>query len=256
MDLHLSGKRVLITGASQGIGFAIASLFAEEGCALVLVARNEARLKEAAASIAEQFATVPTIIAADLSVPSAITRISAEAGVVDILVNNAGAIPPGDLLQVEDSTWRQAWDLKVFGYINLIREFYPMLKERKGVVVNVIGTSGERAEPNYIAGSSGNAALMAFTRGLGSNSPRDGVRVVGVNPGPVSTERIEKLLRAGAQRMFNDESRWQERYSEMPFGRAATPEEIANAVVFLASSRSSYTSGTILTIDDPARASL
>ncbi len=125
------------------------------------------------------------------------------------------------------------------------------------MVVNVIGTLGERAEPNYIAGSSGNAALMAFTRGLGSNSPRDGVRVVGVNPaGAVSMERIEKLLRAGAQRVFNDDSRWQERYSTMPFGRAATPEEIANAVVFLASSRSSYTSGTILTIDDPARASL
>ena len=256
MDLHLSGKRVLITGASQGIGFAVASLFAEEGCDLVLVARNEGRLKDAAASISEHFGTVPQIIVADLSVPSAIACVSAEAGVIDILVNNAGAIPPGDLLQVEDSTWRKAWDLKVFGYINLIREFYPILKERKGVAVNIIGTSGERAEPNYIAGSSGNAALMAFTRGLGSTSPRDGVRVVGVNPGPVSTERIEKLLRAGAQRMFNDDSRWRERYSSMPFGRAATPDEIANAVVFLASDRSSYTSGTILTIDDPARASL
>ena len=256
MNLHLSGKRVLITGASQGIGLAVASLFAEEGCDLVLVARNEERLKNAVAVISDRFGTVPQIIAADLSAPSAIACVSAEAGVIDILVNNAGAIPPGDLLQVEDSTWRKAWDLKVFGYINLIREFYPMLKERKGVAVNVIGTSGERAEPNYIAGSSGNAALMAFTRGLGSTSPRDGVRIIGVNPGPVSTERIEKLLRAGAQRMFNDDSRWQERYSAMPFGRAATPEEIANAVVFLASPRSSYTSGTILTIDDPARASL
>ncbi len=256
MDLHLHGKRVLITGASQGIGFAVASLFAEEGCDLVLVARDEARLKDAAASLSETFGKMPQVIAADLSTPLAIARIVAEAGAVDILVNNAGAIPPGDLFQVRDDQWRQAWDLKVFGYINLIREFYPMLKERKGVVVNVIGTSGERAEPNYIAGSSGNAALIAFTRGLGSNSPRDGVRVVGVNPGPVNTARIEKLLRAGARRMFNDESRWQERYNAMPFGRAATPEEIANAVVFLASSRSAYTSGTIFTIDDPARASL
>ena len=242
--------------ASQGIGFAIASLFAEEGCSLVLVARNEGRLKDAAAAVSEQFGTVPQIIAVDLSAPSAVADVRAQAGSIDILVNNAGAIPPGDFLQIEDGAWRQAWDLKVFGYINLVRQFYPMLKGRKGVVVNVIGTSGERAEPNYIAGSSGNAALIAFTRGLGSNSPRDGVRVVGVNPGAVSTERIETLLRAGAQRLFNDASRWQERYSTMPFGRAATPEEIANAVVFLASSRSSYTSGTMLTIDDPARASL
>ena len=94
MDLHLSGKRVLITGASQGIGFAVASLFAEEGCSLVLVARNEGRLKDAAASISEHFGTVPQIIAADLSAPSAIASVSAEAGVIDILVNNAGAIPP------------------------------------------------------------------------------------------------------------------------------------------------------------------
>lgn len=256
MDLYLRGKCALITGASLGIGFATASLFAEEGCDLVLVARDETRLKEAAASIAERYRVSTTIIAADLSTESGIAKVVAEAGAVDVLVNNAGAIPPGDLFQVEDSRWRKAWDLKVFGYINLTRELYPTLKKTKGVVVNVIGTSGERAEPNYIAGSSGNAALMAFTRGLGSNSPRDGVRVVGVNPGPVATERIEVLLRAGAKRTLNDESRWQERFNTMPFGRAATPEEIANAIVFLASARSSYTSGTILTIDDPARSSL
>ncbi len=256
MDMYLAGKRVLITGASLGIGLATASLFAEEGCDLVLIARDEARLNQAAASIVERYRVPVTVLAADLSTGSGIAKVVAEAGAVDILVNNAGSIPPGDLLQVEDSKWRQAWDLKVFGYINLTRELYPTLKGTKGVVVNVIGTSGERAEPNYIAGSAGNAALMAFTRGLGSNSPRDGVRVVGVNPGPVATTRIEMLLRAGAKRTLNDESRWQERYSTMPFGRAATPEEIANAIVFLASPRSSYTSGTILTIDDPARPSL
>jgi len=239
MDLYLAGKRVLITGASLGIGSATASLFAEEGCDLILVARDEKRLNEAAASIAERYRVSTTIIAADLSTGSGIAKVVAESGAGDVLVNNAGAVPPGDLLQVEDSRWRQAWDLKVFGYINLTRELYPMLKETKGVVVNVIGTSGERAEPNYIAGSAGNAALMAFTRGLGSNSPRDGVRVVGVNPGPVATERIEMLLSAGAKRTLNDESRWKERFSAMPFGRAATPEEIANAIVFLASSRSS-----------------
>ena len=163
MDLHLSGKRVLITGASQGIGFAIASLFAEEGCSLVLVARNEGRLKDAAAAVSEQFGTVPQIIAADLSAPSAVADVCAQAGSIDILVNNAGAIPPGDLLQIEDGAWRQAWDLKVFGYINLVRKFYPMLKERKGVVgerhrnigVNVLS---QTTSP----GSSGNAALIAF----------------------------------------------------------------------------------------------
>jgi NAD(P)-dependent dehydrogenase (short-subunit alcohol dehydrogenase family) len=256
MDLYLKRKRVLITGASLGIGLATANLFAEEGCDLILVARDEARLKEAAESIAEQHAVSVKIISADLSSEVGIEKVVANANAVDILINNAGAIPPGDLHEIDNGRWRQSWDLKVFGYINLTRALYQTLKTAKGVVVNVIGTSGERAEPNYITGSCGNAALMAFTRGLGSNSPRDGVRVVGVSPGPVATERIELLLRASAKRTLNDESRWHERFNAMPFGRAATPKEIANAVVFLASPRSSYTSGTILTIDDPARVSL
>ena len=253
MDLHLAGKRVLVTGASLGIGFAAASLFAEEGCDLVLIARDEGRLQEAAASLKERFGVSVTAIAVDLAEEAGIAKTVAEAGTIDILVNNAGSIPAGGLLEVGDDRWRQAWNLKVFDYIHLTRRLYPMLKERRGVVVNVIGSSGERAEPNYIAGSSGNAALMAFTRGLGSASPRDGIRVVGVNPGPVATERIEMLLRSKAKRELDDESHWQDFYSTMAFGRAATPEEIANAVVFLASPRSSYTSGTILTIDDPAR---
>lgn len=256
MDLYLRGKRVLITGASLGIGMATASLFAEEGCDLILVARDETRLNEVATSIAERYRVSTKVIAADLSTDSGIEKIIVESGECDILVNNAGAIPPGDVFEVDNSRWRHAWDLKVFGYVNLTRTLYPTLKKNNGVVVNVIGTSGERAEPNYIAGSCGNAALMAFTKGLGSNSPRDGVRVVGVSPGPVATERIEFLLRATAKRTLNDESRWNERFNAMPFGRAATPQEIANAIVFLASPRSSYTSGTILTIDDPARLSL
>ena len=157
---------------------------------------------------------------------------------------------------MDEERWRAAWDLKVFGYIALTRMAYPMLKARGGVAVNIIGSAGERFEPNYIAGSAGNAALMAFTRSLGKVSPRDGVRIVGINPGPVATQRIETLLRARAVRETGDGERWRESFADMAFGRPASPEEIANAAVFLASPRSSYTSGTILTIDDPARAPL
>ena len=153
------------------------------------------------------------------------------------------------MLAVDDSTWRSAWDLKVFGYIGLTRALYPRLKERAGVVVNVIGAGGEYFDPNYIAGSTGNAALMSFTRSLGKAASKDGIRVVGINPGPVGTDRSEILMRARAQREFGDPERWQEYRALMPFGRPAAPEEIANAVAFLASSRSGYTTGTILTID-------
>ena len=249
MDLQLSGKRVLVTGASKGIGRATALLLAEEGCDLVLVSRDAASLAAAAEAVRERRQVAVRIIPADLSRQSEVDRVAAETGALDVLVNNAGAIPPGDLLAVDDATWRAAWDLKLFGYIGLTRALYPQLKQRCGVVVNVIGAAGEHFDPNYIAGSAGNAALMAFTRSLGKAAPRDGMRVVGINPGPVATGRIEMLLRARARREFGDEARWQDYHRSMPFGRPATPEEIASAVAFLASPRSGYTTGTILTID-------
>ena len=253
MDLHLSGKRVLISGASKGIGQAVALLLAEEGCDLVLVSRNEATLGATAEMVRARRQVSVQIIAADLSQHAEVTRVAAAAGPLDVLVNNAGAIPPGDLQKVDDGTWRTAWDLKVFGYIGLTRALYPRLKERQGVVVNVIGAAGEWLDPNYIAGSTGNAALMAFTRTLGRAAPGDGMRVVGINPGPVATGRIETLLRARALRDFGDESRWQEFHKTMAFGRPASAEEIANAVAFLASPRSGYTTGAILTIDGGAK---
>ncbi len=253
MDLYLTGKRVLVTGASKGIGLATALLLAEEGCDLILVARTAADLDRARSTIRERHDVSVDVVPADLSRTAEVERVAASAGPLDVLVNNAGAIPPGDLLAVDEAAWRSAWDLKVFGTIGLTRALYPRLKERGGVVVNVIGAAGERFEPNYLAGSTGNAALMAFTRALGAAAPRDGMRVVGVNPGPVATDRIERLLRARAEREHGDASRWREAFAGMAFGRPADPREIANAVAFLASPRSAATSGAILTIDDPAR---
>ena len=249
MDLFLNGKRALVTGASKGIGRAIALTLAEEGCDLALVSRDAAALGLVADAVRARWQSSVAVIAADLSRQGEVERVAAEAGALDVLVNNAGAIPPGGLLAVDDATWRAAWDLKVFGYIGLTRALYPRLKEHAGVVVNVIGAAGEHFDPNYIAGSVGNAALMAFTRSLGKAATRDGMRVVGINPGPVGTDRIETLLRARARRDFGDEARWREYFAAMAFGRPATPEEIASAVAFLASPRSGYTTGTILTID-------
>ncbi|MBV9750164.1 MAG: SDR family oxidoreductase [Acetobacteraceae bacterium] len=248
MDLHLRGKRALITGGSKGIGRAAALLLAEEGCDLVLAARDPDALAEAADAVRHRGQVAVETVAVDLSRQDGIGRLAAVAGPLDILVNNAGAIPPGDLLSVDDARWRAAWDLKVFGFIGVTRALYPRLKERSGVVVNVIGAAGEWFDPSYIVGSTGNAALMAFTRALGKGAPDDGVRVVGINPGPVATERLTMLLRARAERELGDAGRWQELCRGMAFGRPAAPEEIANAVAFLASPRSGYTSGTVLTI--------
>jgi len=236
MELNLKGKRVLVTGASKGIGRACAELLAAEGCTVLGVSRS--------------IAPGPQAKAADLSQRGAAEEVAAWAGDLDILVNNAGAIPGGDVLNVDEETWRRAWDLKMFGYINLTRAVYAAMKKKKrGVIVNIIGSAGEKMNAAYIAGSTANAGLMAFTRALGGTAPADGIRVVGINPGPVATDRLISLNRQVAQTKLGDASRYEELFKDMPFGRPGKPEEIAAAVAFLASERSAYTSGCILTID-------
>jgi NAD(P)-dependent dehydrogenase (short-subunit alcohol dehydrogenase family) len=250
MDLALAGKRVLITGGSKGIGRATAELLAEEGCDIVIVARDPAALATAAEAVRARRQVRVETLAADLSRTDEVLRVARAAGAIDILVNNAGAIPPGRLADVDGQRWRAAWDLKVFGFIDLTREIYAAMKARgAGTIVNVVGAAGEKFPSDYIAGAAGNAALMAFTRALGRGSQPDGIRVVGINPGPVATDRLIMLQRDRAERTYGDPERWRELFAAMPFGRAATPEEIANAVAFLASPRSGYTTGTILTID-------
>src|SRR5205823_12325024 len=126
--------------------------------------------------------------ALDLSDSRNVDKLAAECADTDILVNNAGAIPGGTIAQIDEVRWRAAWALKVFGYINMTRRFYALMAARKsGVIINIIGAAGESVQSDYIAGSSGNASLMAFTRAMGGTAPRDGLRVVGINPGPVET---------------------------------------------------------------------
>ncbi|MBU6500100.1 MAG: SDR family oxidoreductase [Rhodospirillales bacterium] len=253
MDLQLAGRRALITGGSKGIGRATAESLAAEGVDIVLVARDPATLAEAAAAVRARRQVQVATIAADLSREEEVVRVAREAGAIDILVNNAGAIPPGTLAAVDNATWRRAWDLKVFGFISLCRAVYAdMAARRSGVIVNVIGAAGEKLPANYIAGATGNAGLMAFTRALGQASAIDGIRVVGINPGSTATARLEMLLRHRAQEALGDPARWLELCKDMPFARPGKPEEIADAVAFLASPRSGYTSGTILTIDGGA----
>jgi NAD(P)-dependent dehydrogenase (short-subunit alcohol dehydrogenase family) len=250
MDLQLTGKRALVTGGSKGIGQATAHILAAEGCDLVLVAREKAALDETANAVRAKYQVNVTTMPADLSAEAAIGKVAKDAGAIDILVNNAGAIPPGGLLDVDNETWRRAWDLKVFGFISLTRAIYPAMAARKaGVIINVIGSAGEKFPPGYIAGASGNASLMAFSRALGRASTADGIRVVAINPGATATARHEMLLRNRAQKELGDADRWRDFHKSLPFSRAGTPEEIGYAVAFLASPRSGYTSGTVLTID-------
>jgi NAD(P)-dependent dehydrogenase (short-subunit alcohol dehydrogenase family) len=250
MDLRLAGLSALVTGGSRGIGFAVAQALAREGCHLHLAARTAAQLEVARKTILDECDVRVGCHALDLSLSTNVLKLAERCAGVDILVNNAGGIPSRHLLDIDEAEWRAAWDLKVFGYINLTRELYRTMRERRrGVIVNVIGVSGERLRQNYIAGSTGNAALMAFTKTLGGESVDHGVRVLGVNPGQIDTDRLRQRLEPRAQAELGERRRWRELIKNAPFGRLARPDEVADVVVFLASERASYVSGTIVTVD-------
>jgi NAD(P)-dependent dehydrogenase (short-subunit alcohol dehydrogenase family) len=254
MDLGLRGKHALVTGASKGIGFAIAKALAEEGCHLHLASRGQDALQQAREALRSTGVEITTH-SVDLSKDTDQERLLQAASGVDILVNNAGSNPAGLLEDTTDPVWRNTWDLKVFGYINLCRSFYRVMKERRsGVILNIIGYAGERLNSRYIIGSTSNAALMAFTRAAGSAAPDFGVRMVGINPGYTATDRATSMLRSISERQLGSPDRWKEleRDLNLPFGRMAEPAEIASVAAFLVSPRASYVSGTVVTVDGGA----
>src|ERR1051325_2381552 len=238
MDLGLKGKAVLVTGGSKGIGLACAKAFVAEGCRVHLAARDKDRLAQAAKPLG---ATTHSV---DLRDAAALRRLASECGDVDILVNNAGDIPGGTIEGLDDAKWRNAWELKVFGFINLTREIYPRMKARKsGVIVNVIGMAAEHPSFEYICGATANAGLANFTRALGKGSAQHGVRVVGVHPPSTRTDRIITLMKAQAKAKFGDESRYEEL-----MGNVIEPEQVGDTVCFLASARAGQLSGVVLNL--------
>lgn len=249
MDLKLAGRTALVTGASKGIGLGVARWLAKEGVNLCLVARSGDLLAKEAEAIRQSSQVDVRTFVADLADPASREKVFAAFPDVDILVNNAGAVPGGAIEDVDEQAWRAGWDLKVYGYIGMTRLYIARMKERRrGVILNIIGAGGEKLTYGYIAGSAGNAALMAFTRAMGGTTPSFGVRVLGINPGPVETDRVEYLARQRASKA-GDETKWREGFARMPFGRPASVDEIAATATFLVSDLSGYTSGTIVTID-------
>jgi NAD(P)-dependent dehydrogenase (short-subunit alcohol dehydrogenase family) len=239
MDLGLKGKSVLVTGGSKGIGLACAKAFAAEGCRLHLASRDKERLAQAAKALGGDVKIHP----ADLRDAGQLKKLAAECADVDILVNNAGDIPGGTLEALDDAKWRHAWELKVFGFINLTRELYPQLKKRKGVIVNVIGMAAEHGTFEYICGATANAGLANFTKALGRGYAQNGVRVVGVHPPSTRTDRIINLMKTQAKAKFGDESRYEEL-----MGNVIEPAQVGDTVCFLASPKAGQLSGVVLNL--------
>lgn len=254
MNLELDGKVILVTGGSKGIGLACARAFGSEGARVVIVSRSRDNLAAAQAILAADGIEV-TPLAADLSDGAAAERAVAaaedEVGPIAVLVNSAGGamrVPPGELTP---DRWRVAMDAKFFTYMNVMDYVLPrMVSRRAGAIVNIIGTGGKIASPIHLPGGAANAALMLASAGLAAAWGHAGVRVNVINPGATMTGRLQMSLEAESRATGKTpEELLRQNQQRIPLGRYATPEEVADAALYLASARASYVTGASLTMD-------
>ena len=255
MDLGLRGKTAVVTGASKGIGLAVARALAAEGVAVAIAARSRDTLEAEARAITRDFSVGAVPYAADLATAEGVQAFAAHAlerlGHVDILVNNAGAIPAGDIETVDDATWFASYDLKLWGFIRMTRALLPQMRERRtGAIVNITGVQGSQPTGGSIAVGPANAALNNFTKGLANAVGPEGIRVNAIAPGPIRTDRMLRRVEETARRTGRDiEEIIAENGRSVPLGRVGTPEEVANVAVFLVSDLASYVHGAILPVE-------
>ncbi|HEX9302491.1 MAG TPA: SDR family oxidoreductase [Casimicrobiaceae bacterium] len=259
MDLGLTDKIVVVTGASKGIGYACAVAFAREGARVALVSRSSGNLD---AALARFPATghKPIAIVADLTRAADAQRMAADVerdlGPIDILVNSAGAArryAPSDL---DADAWHAAMDAKYFSYIHpLDAVLKRMVARGRGAIVNIVGSGGKVANPVHLPGGAANAALMLATTGLAAAFGPKGVRINAINPGATLTGRVQEGLAVEAKMTGLSEAELLKRSeARIPLGRLGTPEEVARVALFLASDQASYVTGAIVPMDGGSNA--
>ena len=250
MDLNLKNKVAIVTGASRGIGRAIAQTLSNEGMKLVLVARTQADL-EATAALSK---TESIIQAVDLRETSAANKVIGAAierfGQIDLLVNDAGATKRGDFFALSDDDWQDGFALKFFGAMRLSRAAWPHLQKSQGSIVNIVGIGGRTASADFTIGGSVNAALMNLTKALADRGTKDGIRVNAINPGSIETDRLSARIKNLVNEYKVDETEIRKQMTQKAgIVRFGKPEEIANMVAYLASSQANYMQGAIIDVD-------
>jgi 3-oxoacyl-[acyl-carrier protein] reductase len=250
----LKGRVAVVTGGNGGIGLGMGRGLAEAGAAVVVAARNREKSGRAVAELRGLGAEAEAIevdVADEGSVEALVKATLARFGRLDVLVNNAGAIKGGDFLSIPDDEWMAGWSLKLLGYIRMARAVFPQMREQGGGrIVNVVGMAARNPATTYMTGGAANAALINFTKALADLGAPSNILVTAVSPGPVKTARWDSLQRQQADAAGKDlETYIKEESRNLPLGRIALPEEVADLVCFLASERASFLTGIAVTLD-------
>jgi 3-oxoacyl-[acyl-carrier protein] reductase len=253
MELGLKGKIALVTGSSRGIGRGIALALADQGCDLLLTGRDAQALDAVAQSIRDK-GRKAAVGALDLCEPRAaetlVESVRREFGGLDILINNAGATKRGDFFELTEADWEAGYALKLFAHVRLTRAAWPLLKERRGALVAIAGTSGRKPDKRFTIGSSVNAAVAAFTKCLADLGKEDGVRVNCIHPSLVETERQWRRIRAEVERTGQPEATIRAQICrETGIIRYGKVEDVADFVTFIVSTRATWLHGATLDLD-------
>lgn len=249
-ERHLKGKVIIVTGASRGIGRAIALRLGQGGARLVITARSLKALEQTAADLRAMKAEVQTVATPDIEAESVVSAALAAYGRVDVLINNAGTTKTGNFVDLTDEDWIDGFKVKMLGAARMARAAWPELAKSHGSLINMSGAGGHTPDARFTIGGSVNAAVMAFTKAMAQQGVVDGVQVNCISPGLVRTDRLIRRIEEHAELWaVSKEEAAKRMQAQLQITGFADPEEIAELMVYLLSPAGRIFHGAVMDAD-------